>query len=225
VVRRRVVTRFLGMAGMLLAAVLLSIGIAPVAASAAPTAPKAPPRPTQIQIAGKDIKPMIVITAADQGPLFQTVLSEVGWLATAAPQTTAPQVKKLGPKYTLTVLVKNTPQQVYDLYPLATGGPRAHRSAHQPTGKKSDGWFYGRLTMAQSLRVAGVPGLKAKPDVVTGGIGGGVVEGLEVDQAEPAPSVQDVMAEMQRLFLLNGAVLVVIAFGLAGIAYLIRRKV
>jgi hypothetical protein len=221
VVRRRVVTRFLGMAGMLLAAVLLSIGIAPVAASAAP---KAPPKPTQIQIAGKDVKDKIVITAADQSGLFQTLLSEVGWLATATPQTTAPQVKKLGPKYTLTVLVKNSPQQVYDLYPLAVGGPRAHRSARQPTGKKADGWFYGRLTMAQSLRVSGVPGLKAKPDV-SGGIGGGGVEGLEVDQAAPAPSVQDVMAEMQRLFLLNGAVLVVIAFGLAGIAFLIRRKV
>ena len=221
-VRRRVVTRFLGMAGMLLAAVLLSIGIAPVAASAAP---KAPPKPTQIQIAGKDIKDKIVITAADQSGLFQTLLSEVGWLATAAPQTTAPQVKKLGPKYTVTVLVKNSPQQVYDLYPLATGGPRAHRPARQPTGKKVDGWFYGRLSMTQTLRYSGVPGLKAKPDVVSGGIGGGVVEGLEVDQAEPAPSLQDVLAEMQRLFLLNGAVLVVIAFGLAGIAFLIRRKV
>jgi len=219
---RRVVPRFLGMAGMLLAGALLSLGVAPVAASAAP---KAPPKPTAVQIAGKDIKNPIVITAADQGALFQTLLSEVGWLATASPQTTAPQVKKLGPKYTITVLVKNSPQQVYDVYPLASGGPRAHRPARQPTGKKVDGWFYGRLTMTQSLRVSGVPGLKAKPDVVTGGIGGGVVEGLEVDEAEAAPTVPEVLAEMQRLFLLNGAVLVVIAFGLAGIAYLIRRKV
>jgi hypothetical protein len=213
------------MAGMLLAGAVLSIGIAPVAASAAPAAPKAPPKPTVVQIAGKDIKDKIVITSADQSQLFQALVSEVGWLANASPQTTAPQVKRLGPKYTVTVLVKNTPQQVYDLYPLATGGPRAHRPARQPTGKKVDGWFYGRMTMAQTLRVAGVPGLKAKPDVVTGGIGGGVAQGLEVDQAEPAPSVQDVMAEMQRLYLLNGAVLVVIAFGLAGIAFLIRRKV
>jgi hypothetical protein len=30
---------------------------------------------------------------------------------------------------------------------------------------------------------------------------------------------------MRRLFLLNGAVLVVILFGLAGIAFLIRRRV
>lgn len=219
---RRVVPRFLGMAGMLLAGVLLSLGVAPVGASAAP---KAPPKPTSVQIAGKDIKQPIVVTAADQGPLFQTLLSEVGWLASASPQTTAPQVKKLGPKYTVTVFVKNSPQQVYDLYPLATGGPRAHRPAKQPTGKKADGWFYGRLSMAQSLRAGGVPGLKTKPDVVTGGIGGGVVEGLEVDKAEAAPTLPEFVAEMQRLFLLNGAVLVIIAFGLAGIAFLIRRKV
>jgi hypothetical protein len=210
------------MAGMLLAGVLLSLGVAPVGASAAP---KAPPKPTSVQIAGKDIKQPIVVTAADQGPLFQTLLSEVGWLASASPQTTAPQVKKLGPKYTVTVFVKNSPQQVYDLYPLATGGPRAHRPAKQPTGKKADGWFYGRLSMAQSLRAGGVPGLKTKPDVVTGGIGGGVVEGLEVDKAEAAPTLPEFVAEMQRLFLLNGAVLVIIAFGLAGIAFLIRRKV
>ena len=30
---------------------------------------------------------------------------------------------------------------------------------------------------------------------------------------------------MRRLFLLNGAVLVVILFGLAGIAFLVRRRV
>jgi hypothetical protein len=219
---RRVVPRFLGMAGMLLAGVLLSFGVAPVAASAAP---KAPPKPTAVQIAGKDIKQPIVITAADQSALFQTLLSEVGWLASASPQTTAPQVKKLGPKYTVTVLAKNSPQQVYDLYPLATGGPRAHRPAKQPTGKKVDGWFYGRLSMGQSLRVSGVPGLKTKPDVVTGGIGGGVAEGLEEDKAEAAPTLPEFLAEMQRLFLLNGAVLMIIAFGLAGIAFLIRRKV
>jgi hypothetical protein len=221
VVRRRLVTRFLGMAGMLLAGLLLSIGIAPVAASAAP---KAPPKPTAVQIAGKDIKNPIVITAADQGPLFQTLLSEVGWLATATPQTTAPQVKKLGPKYTLTVLVKNSPQQVYDLYPLAVGGPRAHRSARQPTGKKADGWFYGRLTMSESLRISGVP-LKEKPDSISGGIGGGIGAGVVTDELDPVAGVNDFLTEMRRLVLLNGAVLIVIMFGLAGIAFLVRRRV
>ena len=145
-------------------------------------------------------------------------------MANAKPQTTAPKSDKLGPKYTLTVLTRTTPMQVYDLYPLASGGPRAHRPAKQFSANKTDGWFYGRLTMSETLRVSGVP-LKPKPDVVNGGIGGGIGRDLSVEELDPVAGMNEFVVQMRRLLLLNGAVLVVILFGLASIAFLIRRRV
>jgi hypothetical protein len=124
----------------------------------------------------------------------------------------------------MTILVNDKPHQVYEMYPLASGGPRAHRPAKQPSGKKVDGWFYGRLTMSESLRVSGVP-LEARADVVNGGIGGGVGESVTAEEIDPVAQVNSYVDQMQRLFLLNGAVLVVILSGLAGIAFLIRRRV
>jgi hypothetical protein len=191
-----------------------------VAASAAPKTP----RPTAVQIVGAGLPAgKVVIAAQDRPQLFRMMVNEVGWLSAARPSASTPKRATLGPKYTVTLLVKNAPQAVYDLYPLAKGGPRAHRAAKQPTGKKADGWFYGRLTMSESLRLTGAP-LKAKPDVVTGGIGGGIGEDVDVSALEP-PTLDEFLAQMRELLLLNGAVLVVILFGLGGIAFLIRRRV
>nr|BFE75588.1 hypothetical protein GCM10020092_088890 [Actinoplanes digitatis] len=79
--------------------------------------------------------------------------------------------------------------------------------------------------MSESLRLSGVP-LKAKPDVVSGGIGGGIGEDVEAaDEMDAVENVNHVLADFRRLVLLNTAVLVVILLGLAGIAYLIRRRV
>jgi hypothetical protein len=219
---RGAMTRLLSAAGATVAAAALAIGAVPTAATAAP---KSTPQPTSIQIQGKDIADALVVQRTDRARLFDNLLSEVRWMATATPQTVAPKADKLGPKYVLTVLNKTAPLQVYDLYPLAAGGPRAHRPANQPSGKKADGWFYGRLTMSESLRVSGVP-LQAKPDVVGGGIGGGIGEDIDdSSELDPVAEVNSIVDEMRSLLLLNGAVLVVILFGLAGIAYLIRRKV
>jgi hypothetical protein len=215
-----VVRRVLARLAAAAAAVAAGMGLMPVAASAAPKAP----RPTAIQVAGAGLPGGKVVIAAQSRPqLFQIMLNEVGWLDAARPSAAAPKRGTLGPKYTVTILVKNAPQAVYDLYPLAKGGPRAHRAAKQPTGKKADGWFFGRLTMSESLRLSGAP-LEAKPDVVTGGIGGGIGEDVNVAQLEP-PTLDEFLAQMRQLLLLNGAVLVVILFGLGGIAYLIRRRV
>jgi hypothetical protein len=204
----------------MVAVVALAIAGAPASASAAPK----PAKPTSIQVEGKDLADTLIVSQADSSRLFENLLSEVSWMASAKPQTTAPAAGRLGPKYTLTVLAKTVPLQVYDLYPMAAGGPRAHRPANQPAGKKADGWFYGRLTMSETLRVSGVP-LKAKPDVVNGGIGGGVGQDLDAQDLSPVESMADFLTEMRHLMLLNGAVLIVIVFGLAGIAFLIRRRV
>jgi hypothetical protein len=219
VVSRRV-ARFIAVGAALVAALAMALGATPAMAQAAPKRPA----PTAIQIVNADLKDKIVVSRQTQSELFQRMLSEVSWLANATPQTTAPAAKALGPKYTVTVLAKNAPQQVYDLYPTATGGPRAHRPARQPSGRKTDGWFYGRLTMSESLRLSGAP-LKPKPDVVTGGIGGGAGVGVDVTEIDPIAGINDFFGQMRQLFLLNGAVLVVILFGLAGIAFMIRRRV
>lgn len=215
-------TRFAAAAGALLAAVAIMLGAVPLAAQAAP---KASAKPTSMTIVGKNITGKLTVTAADQPGIFNQLLSEVGWLATTKPQTTAPKANKLGSKYTLTVLIKDKATYTYDLYPAASGGPRAYRPAKQPSGKKvADGWFYGRLTMSESLRVSGVP-LAVKPDVMSGGIGGGLGTGVVSDELDPAETVDRYLTEMRQLILLNGAVVVVILFGLGGISFLIRRKV
>ena len=216
---RGAMTRLLSAAGVIAVAGALALGAAPAQA-----APKAPAKPTSVQIKGNDVPGTLIVDPTDGARLFDTLLSEVNWMSTARPQTTAPKADKLGPKYTVTVLVKTTPQQVYDLYPEAAGGPRAHRPARQPGGTKADGWFYGRLTMSETLRLSGVP-LKAKPDVVGGGIGGGVGQNIQTDELDPVAGVNSFLARMRELLLLNGAVLIVILFGLAGIAFLIRRRV
>jgi hypothetical protein len=167
----------------------------------------------------------IVIQQKDQDRLFDSLLSEVNWMA-APPkgQTTPPKANKLGAKYVLTVLSKTSPVQVYELYPLAAGGPRAHRPAAQPVSKKTDAWFYGRLTMPGTLRASGAP-LNTKPDVVAGGIGGGVGEDLSSRELDPVAGMNSFLDQMRHLLLLNGAVLVGILTGLAGIAFLIRRRI
>ncbi|GLY01665.1 MULTISPECIES: hypothetical protein [Actinoplanes] len=196
----------------------LLLGVVPGAAHAAPKTTK----PTAIKIDGKEIAEEIMVQEEAQPRLFQMLFSEVGWLSAAKPQTTAPKSSELGPKYTVTLLVKESPSQVYDLYPLATGGPRAYRPAKQPSGKKTAGWFYGRLSMSEALRLGGAP-LEAKPDVVNGGIGGGF--GEDIKAVDPMDTVNDAFTEFRQLFLLNGAVLLAIMVGLAGMAFLIRRRI
>jgi hypothetical protein len=212
-----VITRFASAAGALLAAVVL-------AATAAPGAAHAAPKPTGVTITGKGITGKLTIQQQDRAEVLRLLLGEVTWMFNATPQTSAPKPNELGPRYVLTVLVKNTPQQVYNLYPLAAGGPRAHRPGKQPGAKKADGWFYGRLTMPEVLRVSGVP-LKQQIDVVDGGIGGGIGQEVTVEAIDPVRDAHEFLDEFRRLFLLNGAVLVLILFGLAGIAFLIRRRV
>jgi hypothetical protein len=211
----------MGLGVALIAALTVTLGVGPAAAMARP---RKPPAPTTITIAGPGLTGKVEVQNSDQPQLFSTLLTEVSWLATATPQTTAPRSRNLGPKYVVSVLVKGAAQQTYDLYPSAVGGPRAHRGAKQPSGKVTDGWFYGRLTMSESLRLAGAP-LKPKPDVVTGGIGGGAGQDVTANELDPVAGMNSFLEQMRRLFLLNGAVLVVVLFGLAGVAFMVRRRV
>ncbi|MDI6098125.1 hypothetical protein QLQ12_05855 [Actinoplanes sp. NEAU-A12] len=200
-------------------ALAMTFGMAPGAAQAAPKA-----EPDALQISGNNITEALVVRQQERPRLFQMLHSEVSWLASATSSTSAPKSEELGPQFTVTVLIKDAPHQVYNLYPLANGGPRAHRPAKQPSGKASEGWFYGRLSMSESLRLGGAP-LEAKLDAVNGGIGGGVGTDLATAEVNPLEEMTAAFSEFRRLFLLNGAVLLIILTGLAGMAFLIRRRI
>ena len=186
---------------------------------------KPAPKPTSVVITGKGLPaPLTVKTDAD-ADLFAALLDQVGFLKTGAGNTTAPKAADLGPKYTVVVHVGEAAKQSYDLYPLAKGGPRVYRPARQPDkSQPGQAWFFGRLTMAETLLAAGAP--LPEQNITTlhgGGVGGG--ERVIPDQAiGTGEDVDRLLGELRRLMLLNGAVLLSITGGLAGIALLVRRR-
>jgi hypothetical protein len=209
-VTRRVVVG--GMLAMLAGAPL-------VAASAAVAA-----GPTEVTITGQGLAAPLTIRAESDPELFSAVLAQVSWLAVGKGNATAIPADKLGPKYTVVVQVQEKATRTYDLYPLAVGGPRAFRPAKQPDKRATTaGWFYARLTMPQTLVAAGVP-LPDQPGVITGGLGGGAAADMP-PLFEEDSDLDWVLGKWRLVTLLNGGVVLVIAMGLAGMAYLIRRKV
>ncbi|WP_290861459.1 hypothetical protein [Hamadaea sp.] len=201
---------------------LAAMGLAGLLATPAQAAPAAAP-PNQITIIGEGLAQPMNISAKDQPNEFESMLGEVDYLATSTSVASAPKADKLGPKYTVTLSVDGIGKSQYDLYPLAAGGPRAFRPAAQPDRRKTTaGWFYGRLTMPSTMRGIGVPlggGTTFQPPV--GGGGGGVASQTKNATA----GIGEVMGEWRRVVALNGAIVIVIAMGLFGIAFLIRRKV
>lgn len=160
---------------------------------------------------------------ADTRPVeVGAVIDQVNWLGRTGQQQ-GPQAKDLGPKYTVVVLAGDVAKKTYDLYPLAKGGPRVYRPAKQPDRSKTRaGWFLGRLNMSETLRTAGVP-LERQYDTISGGIGGGE-RVIPEDSLDPVQDIDDAMAELQRLLLLNIGVVLVITVGLAGIALIVRHR-
>jgi hypothetical protein len=104
-----------------------------------------------------------------------------------------PNVSNFGPKYTVTVFAKGVAIQTYELYPEATGGPRAHRPAAQPRGKVTEAWFYAPVSMPDALRTAGVP--LAEP-AVSGQAGGYLYQ----DPQEYHPDAADGSFNLGREF-------------------------
>jgi hypothetical protein len=183
----------------------------------------APPKPDTITIDGEGVDEAITVRAKASPELFEAMLSQVNWLATNKGHTNSPKADKLGPKYTVVVHIGDQAKQTYDLYPLAAGGPRAFRPAKQPDKRKpSSAWFYGRLNMSETLRAAGVP-LPEKPESLHGGIGGGD-RVFDEDTLNPARDLDKLLADLREVLLLNGAVVLAITLGLAGISLLVRRR-
>lgn len=183
---------------------------------------------TSVTVQGEGLTAPLSVRADADPELFSAVISQVTWMATRSGQTTRPKADRLGPKYTVLVYLKEAAKQRYELYPLAKGGPRAYRPAKQPGSKAATpAWFFGRLNMSETLRLAGVP-LPARADALSSGVGGGIAGGAEdsVDDAAFAPmeEVSAAFSEWRRLIALNGAIALLIAAGLAGFALLIRPK-
>ncbi|MFB9543906.1 hypothetical protein [Micromonospora sagamiensis] len=187
---------------------------------AAHAAPK--PAPPGVDITGAGLAEPLRLRADIDPAHVTAVIDQVNWFA-ADGAPSGPKAADLGPKYTVVVLAGDQPQQTFDLYPLAKGGPRAYRPAKQPNAAKTHaGWFLGRLNMSETLRTAGVP-LPRQIETVSGGVGGGE-RMLPEESLDPGRDIDQALGELQRLLLLNAGVVIVITIGLAGIALLIRRR-
>jgi hypothetical protein len=157
----------------------------------------------------------------------------VSWLASRPGNAPAPDTAKLGPKYQLVVFVDNAPDQAFDLYPLAVGGPRVFRPADQPKKKTVAAWLYGRVSMPDTLRDAGVPLIPpsgnqpgSTGDGTAGGQGGGAGE-VDVGGVGSPPSgssgFDGVFEVWQRGILLIGGGAVVLLLLLGGVSLLVRK--
>jgi hypothetical protein len=183
----------------------------------------APPKPDTITIDGEELDEAITVRAKADPELFTALLSQVDWLSNAKGLSTSPKANKLGRKYTLVVRVGDQAKQTYDLYPLAAGGPRAYRPGKQPDKRRTtNAWFYGRLNMSETLRAAGVS-LPEKSESLHGGIGGGE-RVFDDDTLNPGRDLDKLLTDLREVLLLNGAVVLVITLGLAGISLLVRRR-
>ncbi|RLK12063.1 hypothetical protein DER29_5335 [Micromonospora sp. M71_S20] len=199
-----------------LAAAVLSLG----PAGTATAAPKPPP--AGVEITGQGLAEPLRLRAEAQPAHVVAIIDQVNFLGRTG-QPKGPKTADLGPKYTVVVFAGDVPKQTYDLYPKAVGGPRVYRPAKQPDARKTvAGWFLGRLSMSETLRTAGVP-LERQFDTVSGGVGGGE-RVIPEDALNPAKDIDEALGELQRLLLLNVAVVLVITSGLAGIALLVRRR-
>ncbi|WP_027659055.1 hypothetical protein [Salinispora fenicalii] len=199
-----------------LAAGVLSLGLA------APASATSKPPPAGVEITGVGLVEPLRLSADTHPSQVAAVIDQVNFLGNAG-QSSEPDQAGRGPKYTVVVLAGDKPKQTYDLYPKATGGPRIYRPAKQPDSHKTAaGWFFGRLTMSETLRKAGLP-LERQVDTVGGGAGGSE-RMIPEDSLNPAGNINEAFSGLPRLLLVNVAVVLTITFGLAGIALLIRRR-
>ncbi|MBY8873849.1 hypothetical protein K7640_18630 [Micromonospora sp. PLK6-60] len=192
-------------------------------AVADPTNPVSRPGPTAgVQISGDGMAEPLRLRSPEQRPQVLAVIDQVDWIGRVG-RAKAPAKADLGRKFTVVVYAGDKATRTFDLYPYAKGGPRIFRPAKQPgTRAVNAGWFLGRLNMSETLRSVGVP-VERTFDTISGGVGGGE-RVIPEDALNPAGEIDDALGELRRLLLLNVSVVLVITVGIAGIAWLIRRR-
>ncbi len=174
-----------------------------------------------VEISGDLLDEPVVFTVADSPEECRALYREVDWLrgrrGDADPPKEEEALELLGPAYTMVVHLDGEPRLRYVLYPLAQGGPRVYRPEEQPGDRRArEAWFFGRLSMPETLAAAGipVPGMPQRPS--GGGEGGGSAE-----KEDPAESVLSAWREGLGA---TALVAVVLALGLGAVALLLRRR-
>lgn len=224
----RQLTRRLLRGGALAAVIVLlstvlplpNVSVAGLQLAAAPAAYAA--GPDTVSISGPGLEEELRVRLSENPERFGALLNQVNWLSARPGEGRTPDPSQLGAVYVLTIFVADKATERYELYPQATGGPRVFRPAKQPDGHQATAaWFYGRLTMPETLLDLGASA-SGTISGVTGGAGGG---GIADKQLDPNADLTSLLSEWRRVLLLNGAVVIVIAAGVAGVALLIRRRV
>jgi hypothetical protein len=209
--------------GRAIAVVLIGLAAGLVTGAAAgPAAALAADDVTMVTVAGADLPDELEVPAEERPELCSALHREVNWLVRGAGDAPEPDPEILGPQYTLVVHVEGEARHRFHLYPLAEGGPRVFRPAEQPGDRTvKEAWFYGRLSMPETLAAAGAP--LTGEAVAPGGTGGGVPEPEETERPQRGPLA--FVEEWRESMLMTGAVVVGIVLSLGGVAFLIRRKV
>lgn len=201
-------------------AMTIVTGLAVAAGSSALSAPR--PGPNAVSVSGNGMPKPLTVRAKSDPLLFASLLDQVSWLNNVD-RGNSTAAADLGPRYNLTLLVNDRPTHLYVLYPLASGGPRAFRPAKQPDSRTVPAaWFFGRLTMAETLRAAGVP-VPGELGAGSGGSAGGA-RAFPERTRKAGQGFDDTLEDLRGLLLLNMTVIILITAGLAGIALLVRRR-
>ncbi len=138
---------------VLLVAGTVGFGAGPLAAGTALAATE----PTEIRLEGTILAAPISVRSDRQHDLFKDLFKQVNWMVTTAGTPMKVDPATLGPLITLTVRTDVGATSLLEVYPVAAGGPRAHRPAAQPAGKVAEAWFYAPVNLPSVLRAAGVP--------------------------------------------------------------------
>jgi hypothetical protein len=184
--------------------------------------------PDRITVSGDELAEPVEVSAAEFPLLVEALDNEVNWLVGRSSNADEPDEDARGPAYVLEVHIDGETRHRYVLYPLAEGGPRVFRPAEQPGNRKTtEGWFYGRLSLPDTLSAAGVPVEGAQPRLPGGGAPpGGGTGGGNGGAGEPSPeSTVGLLNTWRDGMQLTVLVALAIAAGLAAVALLIRRKV
>lgn len=204
----------------------LLIALTVLAALVPAAAARAASTPDSLTIVGQGMSAPITIQSDKQQQLYTDVLRQVGWMASRDGDYTKPNMSTLGPKYTITLFTAGVAGQVYDVYPQAEGGPRAHRPKSQPKGKPvAEAWFYATVTLPSVLRAAGVTLTQPAASGQTGGAAyndpGYQPEDLTTSSTF---SMAKEIAEARLAFVATAAIAVVVLLMLFGAAQISRRR-
>jgi hypothetical protein len=199
---------------------LAGIGVAALTGllvAVGPAAPAAADEHQHVTITGVELAEELAITAQEQPEQYAALHRELAWLTSRDGDAPEPDPDTLGPQYTL-VLHTGERSHRFHAFPLAQGGPRVFRPAEQPDDRTVDeGWFFGRLSLPETLREIGVP--------LTGEQAGGGGSRITPEQSNPPESeALGFLREWQEGMLLTVGLAVAVLAGVASIAFLLHRE-